>query len=122
MSKRTETNRKQWLLSTDRRLWTELGRRGNNYNLMDKYATANFKISNASREKFRFFCLKQTGKTIAATITSKSLHWRSLELFTINKNKSFSVIDSLRYGVVRVTRSHLTTSSRISFSSLPVLI
>ena len=112
MSKRTETNRKQWLLSTDRRLWTELDRRGNNYNLMDKYATANFKISNASREKFRFFWSrpeKPSRRPSPRNLFTGDL-WSFLR--SIKTKTSFSVIDSLRYGVVRVTRSHLTTSSR----------
>ena len=55
---------KSWVVevSNDGYSWTEIDRRDNNYDLNDRFVTANFEVSRVPSERLRFFRFRQTGK------------------------------------------------------------
>ena len=56
---------KSWVIevSNDSYMWTEIDRREKNNDLNGEFALCNFKVSRVPTESFRFFRLRQTGKS-----------------------------------------------------------
>ena len=71
---------KSWVIevSNDGYLWTEIHRGNNSYEQSEKGKIANFKISRVPSESFRFFRLRQIGKTYYDTY---QLRVYALEIF-----------------------------------------